>query len=58
MIRDLQMKEYEHPVLWWGKCILMLSVGLVLAARFIVKLTGLDHFNVVRPNFHNRSRGV
>jgi hypothetical protein len=45
-IRDLQMKEYEHPILWWGKCILMVSVGAYWAARFIVKLTGLDDFNV------------
>lgn len=45
-IRDLQIWEYEHPVLWWPKFLLMLFVCLYWAARFMVKLTGLDDFNV------------
>jgi hypothetical protein len=45
-IRDLQMKEYEHPFLWWPKFLLMLFVCLYWAARFLVKLAGLDDFNV------------
>ena len=45
-IRDLQIREYEHPVLWWPKFLLMLFVCLYWAARFMVKLTGLDDFNV------------
>jgi hypothetical protein len=45
-IRDLQLKEYEHPFLWWPKFILMLFVCLYWAARFMVKLTGLNDFNV------------
>lgn len=45
-IRDLQIREYEHPVLWWPKFLLTLFVCLYWAARFMVKLTGLDDFNV------------
>jgi hypothetical protein len=45
-IRDLQVKEYEHPFLWWPKFLLMLFVCLYWAARFMVKLTGLDDFNI------------
>jgi hypothetical protein len=45
-IRDLQLREYEHPFLWWPKFLLMLFVCLYWAARFMVKLTGLDDFNV------------
>jgi hypothetical protein len=45
-IRDLQIREYEHPLLWWPKFLLMLFVCLYWAARFMVKLTGLDDFNV------------
>lgn len=46
MARDLQLKEYEHPVLWWGKFLLLLSVGMYWAARFQVKTWGLDDFGV------------
>jgi hypothetical protein len=45
-IRDLQIREYEHPFLWWPKFLLMLFVCLYWAARFMVKLVGLDDFNV------------
>lgn len=45
-IRDLQIKEYEHPFMWWPKFLLMLFVCLYWAARFMVKLTGLNDFNV------------
>ena len=45
-IRDLQIREYEHPFMWWPKFLLMLFVCLYWAARFMVKLTGLDDFNV------------
>src|SRR5436190_10824301 len=45
-IRDLQIREYEHPFLWWPKFLLMLFVCLYWAARFMVNLSGLDDFNV------------
>ena len=45
-IRELQLREYEHPFLWWPKFLLMLFVCLYWAARFMVKLVGLDDFNV------------
>ena len=46
LIRDLQLKEYEHPFMWWPKFLLMLFVCLYWAARFMVKLTGLNDFNI------------
>jgi len=45
-IKELQLKEYEHPFMWWPKFLLMLFVCLYWAARFMVKLTGLNDFNV------------
>lgn len=45
-IKELQIKEYEHPFMWWPKFLLMLFVCLYWAARFMVKLTGLNDFNV------------
>ncbi len=45
-IRDLQIREYERPFLWLPKFLLMLFVCLYWAARFMVKLTGLNDFNV------------
>ena len=45
-IKELQIKEYEHPLMWWPKFMLMLFVCLYRAARFMVKVTGLNDFNV------------
>ena len=45
-IKELQLREYEHPFLWWPKFLLMLFVCLYWAGRFMVKLTGLNDFNV------------
>lgn len=45
-IKELQLKEYEHPFLWWPKFIVMLSVGMYWAARFQVKTWGLGDFGV------------
>jgi hypothetical protein len=33
IIRDLQIREYEHPFLWWPKFLLMLFVCIYWAAR-------------------------
>lgn len=46
MIRDLQMKEYEHPFLWWPKALIMMAVALYIFARFMVKTWGLDDYGV------------
>jgi hypothetical protein len=46
MQRDLMLKEMEHPWMWWPKFLIMLFVGLYWAARFFVKFTGLNDFNV------------
>ena len=45
-IKELQIKEYEHPFMWWPKFLLMLFVCLYWAGRFMVKFTGLNDFNV------------
>jgi hypothetical protein len=45
-IAALQAKEYEHPLLWWGKFLLTFNVGMYWACRFFVKWTGLTDFNV------------
>ena len=44
--RDLQLKEMEHPVLRFGKGILMIAVGTYWAGRFGAKLFGLSDFHV------------
>ena len=44
--RDLQLAEYIHPLLWWPKFLLTLSVCLYWATRFFVKWSGLNDFNV------------
>lgn len=46
LIRDLQLKEYESPLLRWPKFILLISVGMYWAARFQVKTWGLDDFHI------------
>lgn len=45
-IKELQIREYEHPFMWWPKFLLMLFVCLYWAGRFMVKFTGLNDFNV------------
>ena len=44
--RDLQLKEMEHPYMWWGKFILVLIVCCYWAARFGARLLGLDDFHI------------
>lgn len=45
--RDLQIKELEHPWLFWPKFVVMMVVALYVAARFTVKTWGLSDFGVV-----------
>ena len=58
MIRDLQLKEYEHPLLWWPKAIIMLAVALYVLARFTVKTWGLDDFGVAVAELNPWEAGV
>ena len=44
--RDIQLKEMEHPYLWWPKFALSMSVCGYWAARFLVKMLGLGDFGV------------
>ena len=45
-IKELQLKEYEHPLLWWPKAMIMMAVALYVFARFMVKTFGLDDYQV------------
>lgn len=45
-IKELQIREYEHPLLWWPKALIMMSVALYVFARFTVKTFGLDDYHV------------
>jgi hypothetical protein len=45
-VKELQIKEAEHPYLWWGKFLLIMAVSLYWAARFCARILGLDDFNV------------
>lgn len=46
MIRDLQIREYEHPLLWWPKALIMLAVAAYVFARFMVKTWGLGDYGI------------
>ena len=49
-IKELQIKEYEHPLLWWPKFLVMFSFALYVTARLAVLTFGLDDFGVaVKP---------
>lgn len=58
MIRDLQLREYEHPLLWWPKAIIMLAVALYVFARFTVKTWGLSDFHVAVAELDTWEAGV
>lgn len=45
-IKELQLKEYEHPLLFWPKALIMMAVALYVFARFMVKTFGLDDYQV------------
>lgn len=44
--RDIQLKEMEHPFLWWPKFALSMAVCGYWATRFLVKMLGLDDFGI------------
>lgn len=58
MIRDLQLKEYEHPLLWWPKALIMLAVALYVFARFTVKTWGLNDYGVAVVDLDAWEAGV
>ena len=45
-IKELQLREYEHPLLWWPKFMIMLAVTLYWFVKFMHKTFGLADFNV------------
>lgn len=47
--RDLQLKEYEHPFLWWPKFLIMMSVAFYWFTVFAHATLGLADFGIVIP---------
>lgn len=58
MIRDLQLKEYEHPLLWWPKALIMLAVAIYVFARFSVKTWGLNDFGIAVVDLDTWEAGI
>lgn len=58
MVRDLQLKEYEHPLLWWPKALIMLAVAVYVFARFMVKTWGLNDYGVAVADLDAWEAGV
>ena len=50
MIRELQIKEYEHPYLWWPKFLIMMAVAFYWFATFMHVTLGLADFGVLIPD--------
>ena len=48
-IKELQLREYEHPYLWWPKFMIMFSVDFYWFAVFMHATFGLSDFGVVIP---------
>ena len=49
-IKELQLKEYEHPFLWWPKFMIMMAVAFYWFAIFMHTTLGLGDFGVVIPD--------
>jgi hypothetical protein len=45
--RDLQLKEYEHPFLWWPKWLVMMAVASYWFWLFTARTYGFDDFGIV-----------
>ena len=48
-IKELQLKEYEHPFLWWPKFLIMMAVAFYWFATFMHVTLGLADFGVLIP---------
>lgn len=48
-IKELQLKEYEHPFLWWPKFLIMMAVAFYWFATFMHVTLGLSDFGVLIP---------
>ena len=46
LIKDLQIKELEHPIMWVSKFMLVFSVCLYWSMRFQARTWGFDDFSV------------
>jgi hypothetical protein len=46
-IRDLQIKEYEHPFMWWPKFLIMMAVAFYWFSVFAHVTLGLADFGIV-----------
>jgi hypothetical protein len=45
--RDLQLKEYEHPFMWWPKWLVMMAVASYWFWLFTARTYGFDDFGIV-----------
>ena len=50
LIKELQLKEYEHPYLWWPKFLIMMAVAFYWFATFMHVTLGLADFGVLIPD--------
>jgi hypothetical protein len=57
-IAELQALEYQHPVLWLAKFLIMIAVAQYVFARFSVKTWGLDDFNIAVAPLDAWEQGV
>lgn len=58
VIKEMQLKEYEHPLLWWPKFLIMMAVALYVLARFTVKTWGLSDFSIAVADLDTWEAGV
>lgn len=49
-IKELQLREYEHPFLWWPKFLIMMAVAFYWFATFMHVTLGLADFGVLIPD--------
>lgn len=57
-ISELQAKEYEHPLLWWPKFLVMMAVAFYWFAVFMHVTLGLSDFGIVIGNLTPMQEGV
>lgn len=57
-VKTLQLKEMEHPFMWWSKFLIMLSVALYIFARFMVKTFGLGDYQIAVQDLDNWEASV
>ena len=57
-IKEMQLREYEHPFLWWPKFLIMMAVAVYWFAVFTHATLGLSDFGIVIPELTSLQEGV